>query len=94
MYKQYIMFTTKYKSYLYSKYGSKRPEFFEPHPRKKYSILGKRKLADAFGEEIYYNKERYGQEILPNFFKYNIGHGVKKIEIVNIKLNNDIIFKL
>ena len=35
------------------------------------SILGKRKLVDAFGLEIYNDKERYGQEIPPDFFKTN-----------------------
>jgi len=66
------MFTEKYKSYLYAKYGNKRPEFFEPRPN--HSILGKRKLVDAFGEEIYNDKDRYGQEIPPDFFKNNVGH--------------------
>lgn len=71
------MFTEKYKSYLYTKYENKRPEFFEPQPiHKNNSILGKRKLVDAFGEEIYNDKERYGQDIPVNFFKTNIGHGV------------------
>lgn len=69
------MFTEKYKSYLYSKYDNKRPEFFEPQPKKK-NILGKRKLADAFGGEIYNDKNRYGQDIPTDFFKINIGHGV------------------
>lgn len=40
------------------------------------SVLGKRKLVDAFGFEIYYDIERYGQEIPSDFFKINIGHGV------------------
>lgn len=40
------------------------------------SILGKRKLVDAFGEEIYNDQDRYGQEIPPDFFDTNIGHGV------------------
>ena len=40
------------------------------------SILGKRKLADAFGEEIYNDQDRYGQDIPADFFKTNIGHGV------------------
>lgn len=35
------------------------------------SILGKRKLGDAFGENIYNDQERYGQEIPPDFFKIN-----------------------
>jgi len=39
------------------------------------SILGKRKIADAFGPGMH-DKERYGQEIEPEFFKNNIGHGV------------------
>jgi hypothetical protein len=39
------------------------------------SILGKRKIADAFGSGMH-DKERYGQEIEPEFFKNNIGHGV------------------
>lgn len=40
------------------------------------SILGKRKLDEAFGEEIYKEKERYGQDIPVDFFQTNIGHGV------------------
>jgi len=40
------------------------------------SILGKRKLADAFGEEIYNDQDRYGQDIPADFFKTNVGHGV------------------
>jgi hypothetical protein len=39
------------------------------------SILGKRKIQDAFGPGIH-DKERYGREIPPDFFKTNIGHGV------------------
>ena len=39
------------------------------------SVLGKRKIADAFGPGIH-DKERYGQEIDTDFFKTNIGHGV------------------
>lgn len=41
------------------------------------NILGKRKLVEAFGEEIYNDKDRYGQDIPDDFFKTNIGHGVK-----------------
>jgi hypothetical protein len=37
------------------------------------SILGKRKLEVAFGFGMN-DKERYGQEIPPNFFKLNHGH--------------------
>lgn len=40
------------------------------------SILGKRKLVDAFGEEIYNEKERYGQDIPADFFTLNSGHGI------------------
>ena len=40
------------------------------------SILGKRKLVDAFGEEIYNEKERYGQDIPTDFFTLNSGHGI------------------
>ena len=48
------------------------------------SILGKRKLAEAFGEEVYNDKERYGQDIHTDFFKTNIGHGVyTEIEIID-----------
>jgi hypothetical protein len=39
------------------------------------SILGKRKLQDAFGVGTH-DKERYGQEIQPDFFVNNVGHGV------------------
>jgi len=71
------MFTEKYKSYLYAKYGNKRPEFFEPEPKKNNVILGKRKLDEAFGQQIYNDADRYGQEIISGFFKTNIGHSVK-----------------
>lgn len=37
------------------------------------SVLGKRKLEVAFGFGMN-DKERYGQEIPPDFFKTNIGH--------------------
>ena len=40
-----------------------------------YSILGKRKIQDAFGSGMH-DEERYGREIPPDFFKTNIGHGV------------------
>jgi hypothetical protein len=40
------------------------------------SILCKRKLVDAFGLEIYNEKERYGQDIPADFFTLNSGHGV------------------
>ena len=40
------------------------------------SILGKRKLVEAFGLEIYNDKDRYGQDITSDFFVTNIGHGV------------------
>jgi hypothetical protein len=69
------MFTEKYKSYLYSKYDNKRSDLFEPQPKKK-NVLGKRKLADAFGEEIYNDQDRYGQDIPDDFFKTNVGHDV------------------
>jgi len=39
-------------------------------------ILGKRKLSEAFGLEIYNDTERYGQEIPSDFFVTNVGHGV------------------
>lgn len=41
------------------------------------SLLGKRKLRDAFGDEIYNDNDRYGQDITPDFFETNVGHGVK-----------------
>ena len=41
------------------------------------TILGKRKLVEAFGDQCYNDEARYGQEIPADFFKYNIGHGVK-----------------
>ena len=69
------MFAKKYKSYLYTKYGV-RSEFVESLLEKN-NILGKRKLVEAFGEEIYKEKDRYGQDIPADFFKTNIGHGVK-----------------
>jgi hypothetical protein len=40
------------------------------------SSLCKRKLVDAFGAEIYNEKERYGQEIPDDFFILNSGHGI------------------
>jgi hypothetical protein len=65
------------------------PGFFEPKPKPFYyhkkcadnkekvkSILRKRKLMDAFGEKIYNDQDRYGQEISNEFFKNNTGHGV------------------
>lgn len=57
-------------------YNKRKPDLFEPKPVKPTSILGKRKLDVAFGKEVYYDKERYGQDIPQNFFKNNIGHGV------------------
>jgi hypothetical protein len=42
---------------------------------KLHSILGKRKIEDAFGFGMH-DTERYGQEVQPDFFKNNIGHGV------------------
>ena len=64
------------------------PDLFEPKPVNKKRIiikkrpnitpvLGKRKLVDAFGENIYNETDRYGQEIPADFFKNNVGHGVK-----------------
>ena len=41
------------------------------------NILGKKRhLVDAFGLEIYNDKERYGQDIPVDFFTTNVGHGV------------------
>lgn len=40
------------------------------------SDLGKRKLTDSFGLQIYNDKDRYGQDIPPDFFETNIGHDV------------------
>jgi hypothetical protein len=40
------------------------------------SRLGKRKLVDAFGKDIYNDKDRYSQDIPDDFFKCNMGHGV------------------
>jgi len=40
------------------------------------SDLGKRKIAVSFGSQIYNDKERYGQDIPPDFFDTNIGHNV------------------
>ena len=65
------------------------PDLFEPKPVKNriiikrrpnmnhgtLPILSKRKLVDAFGEKIYNDENRYGQEIMHDFFKTNIGHG-------------------
>ena len=51
--------------------------FYEP-----VNILGKQKLADAFGEEIYNDQDRYGQDIPADFFNTNVGHGVT-IDLIN-----------
>jgi hypothetical protein len=47
----------------------RRPQYYFPT----FSVLGKRKLEVAFGLGMN-DKERYGQEIPPNFFKTNVGH--------------------
>jgi len=49
------------------------------------TILGKRKLVDAFGEEIYNERDRYGQDIPAHLFETNIGHGISinEIEIID-----------
>lgn len=39
------------------------------------SILGKRKLEDAFGSGNL-DEERYGQTVEDDFFKVNVGHGI------------------
>lgn len=46
------------------------------------SILGKRKLGEAFGERIYDDQARYGQAIPPDYFVNHMGHNcyTKKIE--------------
>ena len=48
------------------------------------SILGKRKLEDAFGSGVN-DSERYGQEISNDFFEKNVGHGVRPDFSVNQK---------
>jgi len=48
------------------------------------SDLGKRKLADSFGLQIYNDKDRYGQDIPTDFFQTNIGHGVYEIDEAEI----------
>lgn len=50
------------------------------------SILGKRKLAHAFGEEIYNDQYRYGQEITPDFFKNNVGHAVPNLSMDELEI--------
>jgi len=64
-----------------------RPNFFEPKPvsgnihilknpeltEHVASILGKRKLEEAFGRGMH-DRARYGREISPDFFKTNHGH--------------------
>jgi hypothetical protein len=42
-------------------------------------ILGKRKYEDAF-EQSNYDDERFGQNIEPDFFRSNIGHGIYQPE--------------
>lgn len=51
-----------------------RPDFLEPIPipAQVGSILGKRKLEDAFGQGMH-DSARYGQEVPPDFFKTNSG---------------------
>jgi hypothetical protein len=50
----------------------RRQEFAEPIG----SALGKRTMEEAFGQGTN-DKERYGQEISPNFFRTNVGHNVR-----------------
>ncbi len=50
------------------------------------SILGKRKIEDAFGLGMH-DKERYGQEVQPDFFKNNIGHCVYQNPIHSLSKN-------
>jgi hypothetical protein len=49
----------------------RRKEFTEPIG----STLGKRTVEEAFGQGNN-DKERYGQEIPPDFFKLNHGHNI------------------
>lgn len=51
------------------------------------SILGKRKLEDTFGVGMN-DKERYGQEIPPDFFKTNVGHNTISKETYANSSNN------
>lgn len=46
------------------------------------SDLGKRKIAISFGSQIYNDKERYGQDIPPDFFETNIGHGESQSDTI------------
>ena len=76
------------------------PGFFEPKPvspktqstkskfvfGKRNSILGKRKADEAFGPDSY-DEDRYGQNINNEYFKNNIGHGVKNEPNTNLKTN-------
>ena len=48
----------------------------KPVIRRLPSILGKRKIVDAFGVEIYDDKYRYGQSINDDFFVDHVGHNV------------------
>ena len=54
----------------------KRPDLDTNITDENSSDLGKRKLADSFGLQIYNDKDRYGQDIPTDFFQTNIGHGV------------------
>ena len=47
----------------------RRPGYYFPIV----SVLGKRTVEEAFGRGMN-DKERYGQEIPPDFFKFNQGH--------------------
>jgi len=47
-----------------------RPAFFEPMPSPVKSILGKRSQEKAFGSGMN-DRERYNQEIPPDFFETN-----------------------
>ncbi len=51
---------------------------------KRDSILGKRKADEAFGPNSY-DEDRYGQNINNEYFKNNIGHGVKNEPNTNLK---------
>lgn len=53
---------------------------------KRDSILGKRKADEAFGPDSY-DEDRYGQNIPNDYFKNNIGHGVKNEPDTNLKTN-------
>ena len=62
----------------------RRPGYYFPPV----SVLGKRKAESAFGQGMN-DKERYGQEIPPDFFKTNVGHNALPERLVTSSLQDN-----